>query len=238
MSDDREPEDDGVEPELVLALVAEAVEVGYVEGFAEGFVDGLSDELPPGPPVRTPADSAKQFKEITDHLKSSINQQRLVAVLLAIGAIVVTVFAIGNLPEASRVGLQAIRDAALTPDGKEVANNGLAPLVTVYEIIRTTGYAALLGGLVYGMFNMARAALDQATRFDKRLVAARFLDYAIHTDNASKEQMEHALKVLEAWGANVESAYTHVKVRGKTTEPMSFSIGKDGVSMQNGQTGK
>jgi hypothetical protein len=29
-----------------------------------------------------------------------------------------------------------------------------------------------------------------------------------------------------------------VKVRGKTTEPMSFSIGKDGVSMQNGQTSK
>jgi len=231
-----EPEDEAAAEEVV-ALVAEAVEVGYVEGFADGYVDGVSDELPPLPPTPLAVDSREQFTKITDHLKSSINQQRLVALLLALGAFGASWYAVTALPEASQQGLDAILSAG-AKDSSGATNSTLPPLVTVYEIVRTTGYAALLGGLVYGMFNMARAALDQATRFDKRLVAARFLDYAIHTDNASKEQMEHALKVLEAWGANVESAYTHVKVRGKTTEPMSFSIGKDGVSMQNGQPAK
>ena len=101
MTDDRQPP---IDEDEAIAVVVEAVEVAYVEG----FVDGLSDEPPPEATMRTAADSAKQFDAITNHLKRSINQQRLVAVLLSIGAVVVTVFAIGNLPEASRVGLLSL----------------------------------------------------------------------------------------------------------------------------------
>lgn len=125
----------------------------------------------------------------------------------------------------AHAGLEQIHTAA-SKDSELTAT-------TVYLLVRGTAYSAVVGGLLFALINLARSALDQATRFDKRLVAAHFIDYAVHADGVDAKKMEVALRILEAWGASVESAYTPSKVAAKRPEALKIAASKDGASFEH-----
>lgn len=102
---------------------------------------------------------------------------------------------------------------------------------TTYLIVRGTGLSAIVGGIIYFMFNLARSALDQSTRYEKRWIASHLIDYALHSPDVSPKRLESAHKIIEVWGSTIESAYTPPRV-AKQVGSMKLSAGKDGGSME------
>jgi hypothetical protein len=164
--------------------------------------------------------AAQDFTQITNRLAHSIRRERvlaLIAVTAALGAGVTSLLLLYNLAHS---GLTTIHKAAASKHPSEL------PAVTIYLLVRGTAYAALVSGMVFAIINLARSALDQATRFDKRLIAAHFIDFAVHSPDVDTAKMETALRVLEAWGASVESAYTPPRV-AKRRAPEALAVGMD-----------
>jgi hypothetical protein len=99
-------------------------------------------------------------------------------------------------------------------------------------IVRGTGLAAIVGGVVYFLLNLARSSIDQATRYEKRLVASHLIDYALHEPEVDPLKLEAAHKIVEVWGSTVESAYTPPRV-AKRVGRTNFSVSRDGASMDS-----
>lgn len=177
------------------------------------------------PPNAARAD--KEFKLIIDQLGRSIRRERTTAAL--IGAVGVVLFAgvFVALRGSTADGVGTIHAAALSQNGSEVV------ATTIFVLVRGAAFAALLATAVYWVFGLARSALDQATRFDKRLIAAHFIDYSVHAEQIDAEKMEVALRVLYAWGASVESAYTPSKIAVQRSERLNLSAGRNGIGLQH-----
>ena len=143
-----------------------------------------------------------------------------------VGAFVVSIGALGILYIQGAQGLTKIHQTAGTPNNAELI------ATTVYLLIKGTAFAAIMSGIVFAVISLARSALDQATRFEKRLIAARFIDYAVNAEHVDSDKMKVALGVLSAWGASVESAYTPTRVAARRPESLEMSIGKDGGTVK------
>lgn len=108
-----------------------------------------------------------------------------------------------------------------------------------FELVRTTAVATVLATAVWGTLNLGRAALDQAARHEKRLIAAHFLHFVMveyeSLIKAGDLPLPDVMAFMKSWNENVESAFTSVKY-GKTRNDGTYiNVGKDGVSYGEGQ---
>ena len=182
-------------------------------------------------PVSFDADSGVvtlpySYGRVIDRLSSAIWVQRSVAGLLFALSLVALIVALVHLPNVTANGATAIKD------------NPQIYTLAIYELIRVAGYAAFATAAVWGLFNLGRAALDQATRYEKRLVAAHFLHYTLETYSneirSGKIKITEVMTFLKSWSENVESAYTHVKFGAKGSEDFAIAATKDGVYVAKG----
>jgi len=128
--------------------------------------------------------------------------------------------------------------AHLTSETAIVLQNNSGDLVlAVFEISRSAALAATIAAIVVGTLNLGRAALDQATRYEKRLMAAQFMHYAFRefrTEIADETiQFSEIVASIDAWSRMVESAYTKVKF-GTSNQPFDLEVTNDHVSLKAG----
>ncbi len=93
------------------------------------------------------------------------------------------------------------------------AEDGTQMLILL--LVRGTLFGGLAVGLLYGVFSIANAYIDQATRFRKRLYSAHMLNYAFRQfaskiSDSSKVTVGDLVALFSAWNANVDSAFTGV----------------------------
>jgi hypothetical protein len=90
------------------------------------------------------------------------------------------------------------------------------------------------------MLNLARAALDQSTRYEKRFVAGHFLVYVLDMfEREIKEeriQVTEMMSVFKAWNDSVDSAYTNVKFGSKSNQDFALSGSSNGFTLSTGDT--
>jgi hypothetical protein len=111
-------------------------------------------------------------------------------------------------------------------------------LLGAFEISKSAALAGTIAAIVVGSLNLGRAALDQATRYEKRLMAAQFMHYAFlefRTEIATGAiQFSEIVASIDAWSRMVESAYTKVKF-GADSQPFDLDINNDRVALRVGQ---
>lgn len=189
---------------------------------------GASHTLGRDDHARQLGDPADEFTELAAKLEAEARKLKFVALLIGLVGCAVLGFAAWFGVWSTSKGLAAL-DAS-----------DYHPTVLIFELVRTTAAAALLGAFLWGLLNLGRAALDQATRYEKRLVAGRFLVYVFHTFRDQMENESLSLKdvmeVFKAWSDNVESAFTHVKFGSRNNQGVSvlakngfFSMGLGGA---------
>lgn len=163
------------------------------------------------------------------HLEESIDKERLRAARLLLVSVLGGLAAIVWLWRLSDWGLDKI-DASVGRD--EVY------ATTTFLLVRGVAYSGVVGAFLFGIFRLARSALDQATRFDKRLIALHFIRFATGAEQRiTKEILPQVVAVLEAWSATVDSAYTsHDDGKRSSTGSYRIKIGKEGIEVDS--TGK
>jgi hypothetical protein len=133
-------------------------------------------------------------------------------------ACVVGVVGVAGLAIAVGVGWQSTSSGLDNLKSSHYSNQ-----VLVFELIRTAAGAALLGAFVWGTLNLARAALDQSTRYEKRFIAGHFLVYVLRKFEAEIKdgsiKLPDVMSVFKAWSDSVDSAFTHVKFGYGRTKP-------------------
>lgn len=84
----------------------------------------------------------------------------------------------------------------------------------VLLLIRGGLFGGLTAGILYAAFTVANAAVDQATRFRKRVYSAHMLNYAFETFEkqikTDKVKLSHVVALFSAWNENVDSAFSRV----------------------------
>ena len=175
--------------------------------------------------ARPPASG--RLTTVIKELTKARNSQRVRAGAFGAVAVAAAVTGILFLAHQASSALGQIQDAA-----RSGASDTAIAAETTFLIIRGTGLAAIVGGVIYFLLNLARSAIDQATRYDKRLIASHLIDYALHEPEVSGPKLEAAHKIVDVWGSTVESAYTPPRV-AKRVGGMNVSVSKDGVSMQS-----
>lgn len=178
------------------------------------------------PSLDTPDQAKKHFELATEHLTASIKRNRRVALAAGIVGVVAVVAASIAGYKATTAGAEALKDS----------NYDVSMLA--FELVRTAGAAALLAAFVWGLLNLARAALDQSTRYEKRFVAGHFLVYVL---DMFETEIKHGnievtdmMLVFKSWNDSVDSAYTNVKFGSKHTQGFSISTTKDGSTVSAG----
>jgi len=190
---------------------------------------------PPSPPIPSPEtgpttedrwDHDEQFHHVVTFLEKAAARSRRIAY----GA-----FAAGliGLLVAVELGRRATSDGAAV-----LEQSGYSAVAAVYELVRTAAVAALFGAAIWGILNLARAALDQATRYEKRMVAGHFLVFMLKRfDTKIKDddvKLDQVMNVFKLWSDNVESAYTSVKFGSKKNQALSVIANPKGVGFSTG----
>ena len=126
-----------------------------------------------------------------------------------------------------------------TEDGGEfVAKSNFNWVAAMYELVRTAAVAALVAAAIWGLLNMSRAAIDQATRYRKRLTAGSFLVYMLSNYNTELRtgalKIENVMAVFNTWSSSVESAYTSVRFGSKNNQRLALEVGQQGASVVSG----
>jgi hypothetical protein len=156
-----------------------------------------------------------QYAKLIETLQKAIRWLRAAAAL---------VFGIG-------AGLGAwafvhLREGAEAASGM-IASDGDNVLLAVFLMFRTAAYAGLTGAVLFGVLTLGRACLDQATRYQKRLMAALFMHYALdqYADEIRKSEIKlnDIVAFIDAWSKNVESAFTKVRFGAKEA-PVAFEF--------------
>lgn len=165
------------------------------------------------------------FDALLGTLKKAVSWNRLVAGAIFFVAIVGGVVALFLLSH-------------LTTDAVETLGDHPDIILASFLLVRSAAFAAIVAGLLYGLLNLGRAALDQAERYKKRQMAAHFMHYVfveyyerIGTDGF---RVAEIIDAIDAWSRNVESAYTKVKIGGKSAENWSAFVSSDGTSFAYG----
>ncbi|MFT4086444.1 MAG: hypothetical protein QM658_04710 [Gordonia sp. (in: high G+C Gram-positive bacteria)] len=167
------------------------------------------------------------YQSVIDSLESAILWLRWASLgIFAVGAGMIS-FAIWKLPQMANEGVSKIVE---NPDNSMVA---------VFELVRGAAYAAVVVSLVFGILSLGRAALDQATRYQKRLMAARFMHYVLVEFQTEVRRgdikLADIVRFIDAWSRNVESAFTNVKFgTGKGKSIRAAYSQRDGVDVGYG----
>jgi len=167
-----------------------------------------------------------KLKTVIDALIKARDQQRKLAILFGGVAALSAGGGVAFLAAQAASGIRRIEKAA-TAGFTDTAITA----ETAYLVVRGTGLAAIVGGIVYFMLGLARSSVDQATRYEKRLIASHLIDYALHDQEADAAKLEAAHKIIEVWGSTVESAYTPPRV-AKRVSGVKFGLSRDGGSME------
>lgn len=176
------------------------------------------------------SDTSGRLSKVISELTNARDSQRVLAVGFGVVAVAAAIAGIWFLARQASSALGQIQMAAQAG----VSDTAIAA-ETAFLVVRGTGLAAIVGGVIYFLLNLARSAIDQATRYDKRLIASHLIDYALHEPEVNASKLEAAHKIIEVWGSTVESAYTPPRV-AKRMGAMNVSVSKDGVSMQSEQS--
>lgn len=180
-------------------------------------------------PVETKKTRSAEFGVVSDGLRNAMRSNWIVAVVVFIGA--------AGIGIAGFVHLPALTDHSIV----ELKENEGNIVLGVFVILRATAFAGALVALFWGLLNLARAALDQATRYQKRLMAAHFMHYVFdeYSERIGEEgfTLKEVITAIDAWSSNVESAYTKVRF-GKggadnwsiaTSDGSRIAFGRDAV---------
>jgi hypothetical protein len=139
------------------------------------------------------------------------------------------------------LGTMAVSYHLTTVDVHELnkADNGSEMLILL--LVRGTVFGSLSVGFLFGLFSVANAYIDQATRFRKRLYSAHMLNYAFgaFSDEIKKDgkvSLADLVNLFSAWNENVDSAFSRVKFQKKTKD-LQFG-GANGASMTEPQSRK
>ena len=187
---------------------------------------------PPELPPRADAEVADLpgAKEANDNFIEAARILKRQAAWLKLISLCIGVVGLGGVGAAAYFGFEST-DTAVASLKESEYNNQLL----VFELVRTAAGAALLGAFAWGTLNLARAALDQATRYEKRLVAGHFLVYVLtkFETRIKKSQIElgSVMGVFKAWSDSVDSAFTHVKYGSNKNRPIAVTATKDGVTI-------
>lgn len=182
-------------------------------------------------PVR-PAVGADEFetegwRNIEQELRGQSTLSTALSAVTMIFGVIGVIFAAYIGKDATEKGAAFVRDS------------GFDWVAAVYELVRTAAVAALIGAAIWGLLNMSRAAIDQATRYRKRLTAGSFLVFML--SNYNKEIRSGALKVesvmavFTTWSNSVESAYTNVRFGSKNNQRLALEMGSRGASVVSGE---
>lgn len=180
--------------------------------------------------ARDRTDGIGSYEKVLTTLDSAIRWLRYAAVaIFAIGGVFIG-WALWILPGLTDTGVQKIIE---NPDN---------PLVAVFELFRGTAFAVVVASLIFGVLSLGRAALDQATRYQKRLMAANFMHYVLvrYEDQLKNGsiKLEDVVKFMEAWSKNVESAFTNVKFGNAKSQNLRIAIDPKGaLSAEQGNEG-
>jgi hypothetical protein len=184
---------------------------------------GLVDEITPLSTTSNDAD----FKAVLTTLESAIRWLRWAAIAVFIVAGISSIIAVSILPSLTHAA------------GDEILKSKNSANMMLFQLLRGAAFAAAVTSILFGLFTLGRACLDQATRFQKRLIAAHFLNYVLEANQKAIESGEMSLndvmKFLKAWSANVESAFTHVKFGSRRSQNTKVS-GPGGMSAETGST--
>lgn len=162
------------------------------------------------------------IETLKKHSRTMHNTAMLVGL---VGTVIVVVAAIS--------GWYSTRHGAEVLQQSDYSNQML-----VFELTRIAAGAALLGAFAWGTLNLARAALDQSTRYEKRLIAGHFLVFVLQKFEkqirSGEIGLQDVMNVFTAWSNSVDSAFTQVKFGSKSNQGLAATVGKDGVSFATG----
>jgi hypothetical protein len=169
------------------------------------------------------------YSDVLTTLQAAIKWLRWATVLIFVVGSGFIAWALVELPRLTSNGVEAIIQ---NPDNTMVA---------VYELLRGTAFAAVVASLVFGVLSLGRAALDQATRYQKRLMAANFMHYVLvkYEDQivSGQIQLSDVVNFIDAWSKNVESAFTNVKFGSAKSQKLEIGFDpKGGVIFKQGDT--
>lgn len=184
----------------------------------------LKKKPPAARPRRASADS--EFQLVIDGLKGAIVSNRWIAAGIFVAAAGVGVTATILLPQLTHQSVE------------ELERNSGDLMIGVFVLLRATAFAGVVVAVFWGLLNLARAALDQATRYQKRLMAAHFMHYVFdeYRDQIGTEgfTLREIVNAIDAWSSNVESAFTKVKLGKGKSENWGVSARPDGVKFAYG----
>ena len=193
-----------------------------------------------GTALETPADplpgsfelvAEASFGEVTRELRGAQRRMSRMAVTLISVAITFSVIAVWIVFLNTSAAIETVK---ANPDN---------PYVFFFELVRSGSFAALVGGFVWVLFALGRQSLDQSVRYEKRLMAAHFMNFVVARYDSqlreSKIKIGDVSSFLTAWSATVESAFTKGRIPPEQSrEPFGFKFGPDGVEMSANQSGK
>lgn len=187
-----------------------------------------TSEIPtPEEGTTTSKRSEAEFTEVTRELTNNVKPLKQWAALFITLGIAAAVVSVGwLLPNYLESAIREV-DTAKRPE-----------YVLAIELFRGAAFATILVSLVFALMSLGRAFLDQATRYEKRLVASHFLNFVLarYEKQIRKGQIElsDVVSFIEAWSSNVESAFTNVKMGSRRQEPASIRIGSGGLEYEQG----
>ena len=186
----------------------------------------VSDEnIDDGEPKANEEVAAAEFSHVLDELRRSIGWLRKAAAVVFLVGTIGTTAAVVELPALSAAASKRIA----------VADDPLN--VMIYELLRGAAFAGAVTSILFGVLSLGRACLDQATRFQKRLIAAHFLNFVLHSydDQLKTGQMGliDVVTFLKSWSDNVESAFTNVKF-GSRNQRTQLTAGAASASTSSG----
>ncbi|ALX03359.1 hypothetical protein [Aeromicrobium erythreum] len=176
--------------------------------------------------MREDEQAQDHFQDVVEELERRARRMQVTAVLVGtIGALLVVIAAL--------YGWASTRQGASL-----LIESDYDARMLVFELVRIAAGAALLGAFAWGVLNLARAALDQSTRYEKRLIAGHFLVYVLRKFEtqvkAGDIDLQDVMNVFSAWSDSVDSAFTHVKFGSKTNQALILRMAKDGVEVASG----
>jgi hypothetical protein len=172
------------------------------------------------------AGDGKLFEALLGTLRGAVAWNRVVAGSIFLIAIIGAIVALVTL---SHLTSEAVTTLGDHPD----------VILATFLLIRAAAFAGIVSGLLYGLLNLGRAALDQAERYKKRQMAAHFMHYIFveYRDRIGSEgfRVTEIIDAIDAWSRNVESAYTKVKLGGKNAENWAAFVSANGTSFAYGK---
>jgi len=171
--------------------------------------------------------SRSDFDELTTLLAQRADHHRKSAYTIGL-------LGVAGLAVAAFLGWKATQSGAAY-----LKESDYSTVALTFELVRSAAAAALLAAGVWGVLNLARASLDQATRYEKRLIAGKFLNYVLdrfetEVKNDGKIPLPQVMNVFKEWSDTVDTAFTNVKFGSKKNQSISMSAGSKGIAAGTG----